>query len=100
MATRFILSFSLSCLAATVTHARMGDVTCDDSARLTETLKVELHAELQGSGLRDPETMLQVWVTPRSGDWLIVQNYANGTSCIVAMGEYWEDTKPEGKLKS
>lgn len=41
-------------------------------------------------GLRDPETILEVWVIVRNGDWVIVQNYANGTSCIVAMGENWE----------
>ena len=48
-------------------------------------------AERQGMGLRDPETTLEIWVTERNGEWLIVQNYANGTSCIVAMGEYWEN---------
>lgn len=54
------------------------------------TLKQTLHAERQGTGLRDPETMLEVWVTPASGDWMIVQHYASGTSCIVAMGAHWE----------
>ena len=52
-------------------------------------------AERQGMGLRDPDTMLEVWVNPRDGEWMIVQNYANGTSCIVAMGEHWE-TGPAG----
>ena len=68
----------------------MSDVSCDDSARMTETLKEVIGAERQGMGLRDPETRLEVWVTARTGDWLIVQNYANGTSCIVAMGAHWE----------
>lgn len=73
-------------------HAQMGDVSCDDSARMTATLKNVLGAERQGMGLRDPETMLEVWVARHSGDWMIVQNYANGTSCIVAMGEHWESS--------
>ncbi|WP_037939712.1 hypothetical protein [Sulfitobacter geojensis] len=74
----------------TLAEAQMSDVSCDDSARMTQTLKEVVGAERQGMGLRDPETMLEVWVTARNGDWLIVQNYANGTSCIVAMGAHWE----------
>lgn len=74
----------------TLAQAQMSDVRCDDSTRMTETLKEVIGAERQGMGLRDPETMLEVWVTARNGDWVIVQNYANGTSCIVAMGAHWE----------
>ncbi|WP_390910378.1 hypothetical protein [Pseudosulfitobacter sp. SM2401] len=44
--------------------------------------------------MRDPETLLEIWVTERNGDWIIVQNYTNGTSCIVAMGEHWEGEIP------
>ncbi|KQI73650.1 hypothetical protein AN191_01885 [Loktanella sp. 5RATIMAR09] len=71
-------------------QAQMSDVSCDDTARMTETLKQVIGAERKGMGLRDPETMLEVWVTARNGDWVVVQSYANGTSCIVAMGEHWE----------
>tara|TARA_E500000178_G_C16390577_1_gene474261 strand:+ start:319 stop:513 length:195 start_codon:yes stop_codon:yes gene_type:complete len=53
-----------------------------------------LGAERQERGLRDPETLLEIWVTQRNGDWIIVQNYTNGTSCIVAMGEHWESEIP------
>ncbi len=71
-------------------QAQMSDVNCDDSTRMTKTLTEVIGAERQGMGLRDPETMLEVWVTESNGDWLIVQSYANGTSCVVAMGEHWE----------
>lgn len=83
------VSFALPTFA----NAKMADVSCDDSARMTNMLKKVLGAERQGMGMRDPETMLEVWVTRRSGDWMIIQNYANGTSCIVAMGEHWEATQ-------
>ncbi|MEM6589461.1 MAG: hypothetical protein AAF641_13525 [Pseudomonadota bacterium] len=71
--------------------AEISDVSCDDRSRMTDTLKNVLGAERQGTGLRDPETLLEVWVARASGDWIIVQNYSNGTSCIVAMGEHWEN---------
>jgi len=89
--SKFMISALLCafCVPASL-HAKMADVSCDDSARLTQTLTQVLGAERQGAGLRDPETMLEVWVTQRNGEWMIVQNYANGTSCIVAMGEHWQ----------
>lgn len=85
----FVLAALLLSVPAT-SQARIADVSCDDRSRLTETLSGTMGAERRGAGLRDPETMLEVWVTPHSGDWLIVQHYAGGTSCIVAMGEHWE----------
>lgn len=90
MIIRLVLLFGVCLTLPTLGMARMPDVSCDDSSRMTKTLKEVMGAERQGMGLRDPETMLEVWVTARSGDWLIVQNYANGTSCIIAMGEHWE----------
>jgi len=68
----------------------MADIDCDDSARLAETLTEVLGATRQGIGLRDPDTTLEIWVQVRNNDWFVVQSYANGTSCIVAMGEFWE----------
>ncbi|WP_293574905.1 hypothetical protein [Phaeobacter sp.] len=95
MRTSSLFVLAISVALPTVAHAKMTDVSCDDSARMTNMLQDVLGAERQGIGLRDPETMLEVWVTRRSGDWMIVQNYANGTSCIVAMGEHWEGAPME-----
>jgi hypothetical protein len=50
-------------------------------------------AEVAGSGLRDGEAVLEVW-TKSSGDWTLVQSYATGTACILAMGEAWEQVVP------
>ena len=90
MNLRFLSVGALLLAIPSVGQAGISDVSCDDSARMIVTLTEVLGAERQGMGLRDPDTMLEVWVSRRSGDWLIVQNYANGTSCVVAMGENWE----------
>ena len=91
MIDRYTVLFGICVLFPTFAQAQMSDVSCDDRTRMTETLKQVIGAERQGMGLRDADTMLEVWVTERTGDWLIVQNYANGTSCIVAMGAHWEE---------
>lgn len=86
----FVILMGFCLFSAGTGQARMGDISCDDSARLADMLVKDMGAHQHGMGLRDPETMLAVWVTPRNGDWVIVQTYTNGTSCIVAMGAHWE----------
>jgi len=73
MISRYALFFGICLALPTSAQAQMSD-----------------GAQRQGMGLRDPDTIIEVWVTARNGDWVIVQNYANGTSCIVAMGAHWE----------
>lgn len=91
-----LLSILALCLPLPgLARAQMADLRCDDSSRMQRTLTEVIGAERQGTGLRDPDTLLEVWVTRHSGDWMIVQSYANGTSCIIAMGEHWQQTRPE-----
>ncbi len=90
----FTLVFTLCLSLPAVSQARMPDLKCDDSARMMQTLTHVLGAERHGRGLRDPDTMLEVWVERKNGDWIVVQTYANGTSCIVALGEHWQGRPP------
>lgn len=94
MVFRYALTLSICFSIPALADAQMTDVSCDDSTRMALMLTNALGAERQGRGLRDPETLLEIWVTERNGDWIIVQNYTNGTSCIVAMGEHWEGEIP------
>jgi hypothetical protein len=68
----------------------IAEVICVPRAELVQRLQ---GAEVVGSGLRDAEAVLEVW-TRASGDWTLVQSYANGTACILAMGEAWEAVTP------
>lgn len=68
----------------------IAEVICLPRAELVQRLA---GAEVAGAGLRDAEAVLEVW-TRASGDWTLVQTYANGTACILAMGEAWEAVVP------
>lgn len=68
----------------------IAEVICAPRAEILARLT---GAELAGAGLRDAEAVLEVW-TRASGDWTLVQSYANGTACILAMGEAWEAVEP------
>ena len=82
------------CLLAPAAEARIADVVCDDHDRMVTRLQRDYGASLQSRGLRGPDAILEVWIVARTGDWTLVQSYANGQSCIVAMGEGWETLAP------
>lgn len=78
----------------TAGQARIADVICDDKTRLEERLTRVQGAVRQGQGMRGPDALMEIWITPHNGDWTLVQSYAGGTACIVAMGEHWEMLTP------
>jgi hypothetical protein len=68
----------------------IAEVICLPRVELVQRLA---GAEVVGAGLRDAEAVLEIWARP-SGDWTLVQTYANGVACILAMGEAWEAVVP------
>lgn len=88
MWTRLILLLALAGPAAAQTP--IAEVICAPREELLLRLQ---GAELAGAGLRYEDAILEVWAEP-SGDWTLVQSYANGTACILAMGEAWEAVRP------
>lgn len=86
-----VLSLSLSASAA---FAGIGEVICDDTTRLQDRLVSSHGLTKRGYGMRGPDALMEVWISPTGEDWSLVQSYADGTSCIVAMGEHWQDLRP------
>ena len=79
----------LSAIPAAVASP-IAEVICAPSAELTDRLEHQFGESLRAQGLRDPETMLEVWSSDLTGRWTLVMSYASGRSCIVAMGEHWD----------
>lgn len=67
----------------------LAQVICAPPSELVDRLTHQYGAQLAGMGLRTVEATIEVWAT-RRGDWTLVQSYADGNACIVAMGEGWE----------
>lgn len=91
----FALAFSTLALGSQAEASTISDLFCDDSARLERQLLTIHGAQKQGYGMRGPDALLEMWIAPSSGDWTLVQNYADGRSCIVAIGEHWEKIPTE-----
>jgi hypothetical protein len=85
-----LLLASLAVSGPAVADSPIAEVICVPRAELRQRL---LGAEVAGLGVRNQDTVMEVWTRP-SGDWTLVQSYANGTACILAMGEAWEALTP------
>ena len=89
MIARLALGFALIVPLPALAEGAVADLVCAPKAEMERRLTVRFGSSLSASGLRDPETLMQVWTSPQ-GRWTLVQSYANGQSCIVAMGEDWD----------
>ncbi len=89
--------FVLVCLALMPGPARattpIAEVLCAPRAEIVQRLTRQYHAQLSGNGIRDPESIMEIW-SDAQGRWTLVQRNANGTSCILAMGEHWSTVDP------
>lgn len=79
-------------LAPAAAESPIAEVVCAPSAEMRDRLTRDYGATLSGQGLRDSDSVMELWSSAR-GDWTLVVAYASGLRCIVAMGEAW-DTIP------
>ena len=88
---------ALGCLALIPGPARattpIAEVICASRADIVLRLTRQYRAQLSGNGIRDPESVMEIW-SDAEGRWTLVQRNANGTSCILAMGEHWNTVDP------
>jgi hypothetical protein len=89
-----LLAFAAAAAAAPVAaESPIADVICAPSSEMHDRLTRDYGATLSGRGLRDRESVMELWSSAR-GDWTLVVAYASGLRCIVAMGEAWDTIPP------
>jgi hypothetical protein len=67
----------------------MSDIWCAGRDEIARALTVRQGAELRGQGMRDPDSVVELWAD-RDGAWTLVVSYADGRTCVVAMGDAWD----------
>ncbi|NUB44132.1 hypothetical protein GEU84_007045 [Fertoebacter nigrum] len=80
-------------LATPVTASPIAEIICAPRQQMEQRLTGQYQAGLQGSGLRDRDSVMEVWAAA-NGRWTLVLRYTSGQSCIVAMGEAWDAPLP------
>lgn len=88
MLMRITLCGALLASAPVAAGTPIAEVICAPRDQMVERLTVQYRSHLSGMGLRDKEAVIEVWADPE-GRWTLVQRYANGQSCILAMGADW-----------
>ncbi len=71
----------------------IAEVLCAPRAEMVEKLTKHYRAQISGQGVRNMEMVIEVWTDAR-GDWTLVQSYADGRACILAMGVGWDTVAP------
>ncbi len=89
-----LLSVLSALLALPAAASPIADVICDATPRMRDRLTTQFGNRQEATGIRSPEQIMEVWTGPR-GDWTLVMTYADGKSCIVAMGENWQQTQKD-----
>jgi|TARA_Y100000815_G_scaffold275236_1_gene312425 hypothetical protein len=77
-----------------VAASPIAEIICAPRDEMTQKLTRQLGETRVATGIRDIERIMEVWRSESSGDWTLVMTYADGKSCIVAMGEDWSDLSP------
>ncbi|QYZ68184.1 hypothetical protein [Neotabrizicola shimadae] len=93
MWTRLTLCLALLPLPVQA-ESPIAEVICAPRAQMVARLSRLYGPQPAASGLRDTDTVVEVWASPR-GDWTLVQSNANGQACILAMGEAWDAAAPQ-----
>jgi hypothetical protein len=87
--SRFAPIVLLAMASPAAAEGPMSEIWCGGRDEITRALVVRMGAELRGQGLRDPDSVMELWAD-RSGKWTMVVAYADGRSCIVAAGDAWD----------
>ncbi len=70
----------------------IAEMLCQPTPSLVQKLTEQFGERRRATGLRGREQIMEVW-TDEDGGWTLVVSYAHGTSCIVAMGEHWQEVR-------
>jgi hypothetical protein len=49
----------------------------------------------RGGGLAGPTAIIEIWASEATGSWTILKTTPNGLTCIIAVGDAWQDDAGE-----
>ncbi len=49
----------------------------------------------RGGGLAGPTAIFEIWASEATGTWTILKTTSNGLTCILAVGDGWQDDAGE-----
>ncbi len=49
----------------------------------------------RGGGLAGPTAIFEIWASEATGTWTILKTTPNGLTCVMAVGDGWQDDTGE-----
>jgi len=89
---RTLLALILS--AAFAAPASAQAQPCADRTDITDRLLNGYGEKFVGGGLRNANSIYEVWQSEESGTWTILLTTPDGKSCVMAAGTDWRDALP------
>lgn len=89
---RMIASLTIAIVLTPV--AAQAQQLCADRTTITDRLKTNYGESFTGGGVRNSESVFEVWMSEEKGTWTILMTMPNGKSCVMAAGTDWLDARP------
>lgn len=84
----FLSALSAACLVAT--HATAQGRNCGERAKIVEQLAEKYGETPQSVGLGTNNGVVETFASDTTGTWTILMTMPNGTACLMAAGEAFE----------
>ena len=90
-----LLSAVLFAASVAVPAVAQTQTPCADRAVVTERLQSAYGERFAGGGLRNSQSIFEVWMAEDTGTWTIIMTMPNGQACVMAAGTDWRVSMPE-----
>ena len=89
-----LIVVAMATLMATVsmTSTAHAQPECFPRSDLVQHLASNYHEQPAAAGLADNGSLLEVFASKDGETWTVVLSMPNGTACLVATGEQWQET--------
>lgn len=69
--------------------------SCGMREDVTKRLSSGYGEKFAGGGLRNSDSIFEVWLSAEKGTWTILMTMPNGKSCVMAAGTNWREALPD-----
>lgn len=83
------------CIAGAAPSVAQAQVTCGERDAVVEKLGEKYGEVRRGGGLTGSTAIFEIWASESTGTWTILKTTPNGMSCVMAVGESWQDDAGE-----
>ncbi len=90
--TTSVLILGMAAAAPPVAQAQM---VCGTRNSVVAKLGDKYGEVRRGGGLAGPTAIFEIWASEATGSWTILKTTPNGLTCIMAVGDGWQDDAGE-----